>query len=80
MYLTETGATTSWCPHCSREEFMHEPNGGESCCIGDDCMAWRWSDRYYNKINGQTTKAFNNIVKSANFERLGYCGLSGKPE
>lgn len=38
---------------------------GQDSCLGEECMAWRWSAKMH-KANGELV-------------RLGYCGMAGLP-
>ena len=47
----------------------------ENCrCIASDCMAWRWA----GYITGG--KLYPNAMKAVNNERVGWCGLAGRPD
>lgn len=88
--MTEEEAKTKWCPHVARD-----PRDGNSitfgqCCIGSQCMAWRWeatvgNDRVYALIDrrnatGCTLKeAVDWVEAQALAQRRGFCGLAGEP-
>lgn len=76
---TEEEAKTKWCPetrHTNKDENpannkFHTVISPQSwnCCIGSQCMHWRWDDKSVRKA----TEGFDVKV-------VGYCGLSGKPK
>lgn len=74
--MTPEEARTKWCPKGRKirlnifQRIIHLMTGAYiprgavrvECCIGPDCMAWRWYE------DGSKTKPFN----------TGYCGAFGK--
>ena len=44
-----------------------------SCCIGSDCMAWRW------ECTGAVGYFADGTAVEGDHKESGYCGLAGKP-
>jgi hypothetical protein len=61
-------ATVQEAAHRNCPFFRPEFNVWE--CQGDSCMAWRW---YTDRVDSR-----GNHINPA--QRVGYCGLAGKPE
>ncbi|MCA6108173.1 hypothetical protein J6497_13105 [Bradyrhizobium sp. CNPSo 4026] len=69
MILTVEEATTKMCPQTlgpvATADRVHYES---SCCIGAECMAWRWNrDPAFKK------------GKDGNSVAVGYCGKAGQP-
>ncbi len=78
---TEDEAREKTCPHMRHvvngrdvDEYKIPPVYSQSRCIASQCMAWRWLKHQYKERPGAN---FNDVHAA---DRLGYCGLSGKPE
>jgi hypothetical protein len=89
MLLTEDQAKQRWCPHARSVGYLNtsntntaiagynrdHPSGQIPACIASSCMAWRFNEpkqvRDLDLVTGDVV---------AEKPRLGYCGLSGKPE
>lgn len=95
MLLTEGQAKKRWCPMvrllgmqespAANTSFNRVPEYGDTgeiaigCrCIGGDCMMWRSLNR--RTSDGLTFTHESRGGQHENIERVGYCGLAGKPE
>ena len=87
MFVTEQQAQRRWCPFGRQPTAANlpsghtmvaanrQPNGDVPACLGSLCMCWRWaSGKQLLDIDPTTDKVMEEEP------RLGYCGLSGKPE
>lgn len=88
MIIPEQEALERWCPH-ARSFFAvqiqgkwveavanrDKPDGMIPACIGSKCMAWRWHSA--KKIKELDIVSLDVVDQGP---RLGYCGLSGKPD
>jgi hypothetical protein len=93
---TEAEAKTKWCPFARSAAAVampnasgiitsysaglvahnrDNPNGHIPACIASHCMAWRWIGK---KKLRDIDLVSSDVVEEP--PRLGYCGLSGKPE
>lgn len=88
MLVTAEQALGMWCPHARQLDFHRSAgintlisgynrvdNGNIPACISDKCMAWHWAEE---KRLRDIDLVSSDIVEIK--PRLGYCGLSGKPE
>jgi hypothetical protein len=88
-FITEDQAKNRWCPH-ARELAVHKDagnvgrlisgynrlNGGNvPACLGSLCMAWRFAEEKRIRDIDLVTSDVVDLTP-----RVGYCGLSGKPE
>ena len=70
--MTENQSKDKWCPMARYNSPTDYSTGvwnrgtdtGHGCCLGSECMAWRWTE---NDPNVVTYRAY------------GFCGLAGKP-
>ena len=62
--------------------FLHKPGPGLTNCIASGCMAWRWMPGYRLK-RGEEVPAgapmFREVENDTYTDRVGFCGLAGKP-
>lgn len=92
MIVTEKQAAEKWCPHVRHLELSEDADGrvvssaavnapdehGESRCIGSGCMSWRDG---WRSTKGDVGAVMFGVTHppSSDWERVGYCGLAGKP-
>ena len=86
MLLTESVARQNWCPQAhipvqgSKGAINVSRAPGSTAntrCFGAGCMAWRWAG-WRNKTFGVVAPCPDPIERDG--ERLGYCGLAGRPD
>jgi hypothetical protein len=91
MFMSEDEAHRKWCPFARSigkleiQDGMYRatavpynrdhPSGQIPSCIASSCSAWRWAEP---KVIRDIDLVTSDVVQSR--PRLGYCGLSGKPE
>lgn len=72
--MTEDEAKTKWCPmvngnrDISGARISKEPGAGNiwNCCIGSNCMMWRYSHPEYIRRNEEDKQL------------SGFCGIAGR--
>jgi hypothetical protein len=89
MFFTEEEAHRKWCPFARSMRVINtadrttvvighnrdSPDNTIPSCIASSCMAWRFAEP---KPIRDIDLVTSDVVQSR--PRLGYCGLSGKPE
>ena len=55
---------------------------GGGRCVGDACMAWRWSGQRETQLEAGPAAEFAEpgCVQAVMVERTGYCGMAGVPQ
>jgi hypothetical protein len=70
--MTEDEAKTKTCHMTiAATVIAGEANFYPAVCIGSDCMAWRWEQRFIPREQNAPEITYS--------KRDGYCGLAGKP-
>lgn len=90
--VTESDAKQRWCPFAASRSVRYterswlvvagpEANKDDDTpamlCLGDGCMAWRWSPSRYSASMIAAQPGISDAMMSE--IPSGYCGLAGKP-
>lgn len=92
MLVSEDEAKKKWCPQaiiCAAENGAAAPfnrpfnpayPAGQDClCLGSGCMWWRYED--FSKSVRRAQVFEPELIKSGGpLQRMGFCGLAGRPE